>query len=743
MDLTSAQQTFLVEVVEVLQDMENILLTIESSPGDRDKINALFRSAHTIKGSAGMIGLEEVERFTHKVESVLDRLRIDEIHVSRDMVDLLLRCKDHVKELVEYSFSGNPMDELQLVGNELSLSLAKYMRHDVSHAKSPGKPDNVSQATGAAVGPDKYSGSTGNPGSSTGDVNAPSGTPATWHISLRFGKNLLKDGMDPISTIGYLSKLGQVVNLVTIDEAMPGAAQMDPEDCYLGFEIDLDSSCDKKTIEDVFEFVMEDSKIVVIPPHSPVETFDKTIDELPEDVSKLGEILVRGGLVTRRDIGDALAIQMAEIKGSGNKPLIGEILVHKGVLGKEIVDIALDKQQQVRECLSGMASHTVSNTIRVDAEKLDMLINIVGELVVANGGMKQLALKSKDTELTKSASFMTKLVNDIRDMSMKMRMVPIGTSFNRFQRMVHDLSKELGKEIDLVITGADTELDKTMAEKINDPLTHLVRNAVDHGIEQPHERSAGGKPAKATVKLNSYYDAGVIVIEVTDDGKGLNRERIMEKAISQGLASQDKTLSDRELLNLIFEPGFSTAKEVTKLSGRGVGMDVVKRNIEALRGFVTLESEEGKGTTVKIHLPLTLSIIEGFMVGIGKARYIIPLDMVIKCFSISGEEYHKISDQCYFTFHGKVIPFVSLWDLFGTTGLKEYCGNIVIVQYAGRQLAMAVDKLFGDVQAVIKSLGKIYKDLKGVSGATILGDGTVALILDVPGILKIMEGKQV
>ncbi|MBF0566969.1 MAG: chemotaxis protein CheA [Nitrospirae bacterium] len=318
-------------------------------------------------------------------------------------------------------------------------------------------------------------------------------------------------------------------------------------------------------------------------------------------------------------------------------------------------------------------------------------------------------------------------------------MIPIGTIFNRFQRMVRDLSKELGKEIDIIITGGETELDKAMVEKINDPLTHLVRNAVDHGIEQPTERLSKGKPARAKVLLNAYYGAGIIVIEITDDGRGLNRELIMEKALSLGFVSSDKTLSDRELLNVIFEPGFSTATEVTKLSGRGVGMDVVKRNIEALRGFAGVESEDGKGTTVKIQLPLTLSIIDGFMVGVDKAKYIIPLDLVIKCFSVSIEEYHVISNRRYFAFQEKVIPFVCLRDIFGISGLEDYCENIVIVQYAGQQLAMAVDRLYGEIQAVIKSLGNVYRDLKGVSGATIIGDGTVVLILDVPGILKVME----
>lgn len=737
MDLSAIKQTFLAEVEEVLQNMEDFILTLESYPDDKDNINALFRAAHTIKGSAGIIGLEDVERFTHKVENVLDRLRSEKIDVSCDLIGLMLKSKDHIKKLVDYSFSdtlsNEVKDKIRDAGDDISSCLTVYM------FQAPGATD--SSATGSS-----------NSDSSAGaslDKDAgvlPHGS-GTWHISLRFGKSVIRDGMDPISMINYLSKLGRIINLATIAEALPRAEEMDPEDCYLGFEIDLNSSCDKQTIEDVFEFVMDDSEIKVIPPHSSIDVYVSMIRSLPEDSWMLGDILVKGGVVTRRDIDIALKKQVSEAEGSGEKPYIGDILVNEGIVRREIVDAALDKQQQVREGLgsgngngtSGQPISGTTSTIRVDSEKLDLLLNFVGELVVATGGIKQRALSSKDVELLKSSTFLTKLVDDVRDMSMRMRMIPIGTVFSRFQRMVRDLSKELGKEIDIIITGGETELDKAMVEKINDPLTHLVRNAVDHGIEQPHERLSKGKPARAKVLLNAYYGAGIIVIEITDDGRGLNRELIMKKAISLGFVSPDKTLSDRELLNVIFEPGFSTATEVTKLSGRGVGMDVVKRNIEALRGFASVESEEGKGTTVKIQLPLTLSIIDGFMVGVDNARYIIPLDLVIKCFSVSTEEYREISNRRYFAFQEKVIPFVCLWDIFGLSGFNDYCENIVIVQYAGQQLAMAVDKLYGEIQAVIKSLGNVYRDLKGVSGATIIGDGSVVLILDVPGILKVME----
>lgn len=454
----------------------------------------------------------------------------------------------------------------------------------------------------------------------------------------------------------------------------------------------------------------------------------------------LGEILIRGGVLTRQEVEEAMKKQESEAGITGEKPLIGEVMVKEGIIKREVLNAALDKQQQARQRAFGPArQQPVSSTIRVDAEKLDLLINLVGELVVANGGIKQWAETSGAARLMKTVSFMTKLVNDVRDMSMKMRMVPIEASFTRFQRMVRELGTELGKEIDLVISGGETELDRTIIEKVADPLTHLVRNAVDHGIETSRERLPLNKPSKATLKLNAFYDAGTIVIEVSDDGRGLNKDRIRQKAIEKGLVKPDALLTERDLYNLLFEPGFSTAGEVTKLSGRGVGMDVVKRNIEALRGEVDIESEEGAGTTVRIHLPLTLSIIDGFMVDIGKSLYVIPLDMVVKCFSLSRNESLKVTAQNYFAFQGKPIPYICLNELFHTTSRGGNCAHLVIVQYAGQKVALAVDNLLGDIQVVIKSLGKMYKDLDGVSGATILGDGAVALVIDVPGIIKMFQ----
>ncbi|MEO5357183.1 MAG: chemotaxis protein CheA [Nitrospirae bacterium YQR-1] len=716
MGLDAASKAFLEEATEILQVTEEQLLSLEELPGDKETINALFRGAHTIKGGAGMIGLTDIERFTHKVESVLERLRNDKIKTDSVLINLLLRSRDYINELLKRTLKDNkPMtEELMKTEQELLDSLSVYL-DDIKTVIATGQeaPDTATAQT----------------------------EPAIWHISLRFNKNLLRDAMDPLSLINYLGKMGEIINMTTITQGIPPLAEMDPEECFTGFELDIKTDKNQNEIAGVFEFYTEDNDIKIVPPHSKVETYISLINSLPEDSWMLGEVLIKSGLLTEEDLNKALRIQSeGAMNPNKGKPRIGEVLVDSGAVEQKVVDVALNKQQKVRESIATTGTvSTASATIRVDADKLDLLINLVGELVVANGGIRQRSLAVGDGPLMKTSSFMTKLVNDIRDMSMKMRMIPIGSSFNRFHRLVRDISKELGKEIELVITGGDTELDKTVIEKISDPLTHIVRNSVDHGIETIEQRIKNGKPPKGTIKLNACYEAGTIVIEITDDGKGLNKQRIVEKAIAAGLIDTNRNLPDKEIFNLIFEPGFSTAESVSKLSGRGVGMDVVKRNIEALRGSVYIESEEGKGTAIRINLPLTLSIIDGFMVGVGGKQYVIPLDMVVKCYTVDGKNYSMLKKKGYFDFQGKVIPFISMCEMFGLDDSK--CSFIVIVTHGGLKAAIGVDELFGDMQAVIKSLGKLYKDAKGFSGATILGDGSVALILDIQGIFKLLESE--
>jgi two-component system chemotaxis sensor kinase CheA len=352
--------------------------------------------------------------------------------------------------------------------------------------------------------------------------------------------------------------------------------------------------------------------------------------------------------------------------------------------------------------------------------------------VIAGASANLLARKSGEGTLVEATSVLSRLVESIRDSALQLRMVQIGETFNRFHRVARDVSKELGKDIELVINGAETELDKSVVERIGDPLMHLVRNAMDHGIESAAARAAAGKPVKGRVELNAFHDSGSIVIEVVDDGGGLNKDRIQAKAIEKGVIQAGDSLSDQEVVNLIFEPGFSTVEKVTNLSGRGVGMDVVRKNITALRGSVDVKTEQGAGSRFTIRLPLTLAIIDGFLTGVGKASYVIPLDMVIECIELAGTS----GERDYINLRGEVLPFVRLRELFEVRGERPTRENVVVVQYAGQKAGIVVDQLLGEFQTVIKPLGTLFRNMRGIGGSTILGSGEVALILDVQALVS-------
>lgn len=377
--------------------------------------------------------------------------------------------------------------------------------------------------------------------------------------------------------------------------------------------------------------------------------------------------------------------------------------------------------------------------MRVQADKLDQLIDLVGELVIAGASANLLAQKSKQTDLVEATSVLSRLVENIRDSALQLRMVQIGDTFNRFNRVVRDVAKELGKEIELTVSGAETELDKTVVEKIGDPLMHLVRNSLDHGIESSALRLERGKPACGQVTLNAYHDSGSIVIEVSDDGGGLNKEKITAKALERGIIQPGENLSDSEIINLIFEPGFSTVEKVSNLSGRGVGMDVVRRNIQALRGAVDVSSIEGEGTTFTIRLPLTLAIIDGFLVGVDKAAYVIPLDSVVECIELK----NLPTDRNFMNLRGEALPFIRLRELFEISGHAPPRESIVVVQFAGQRAGIVIDQLMGEFQTVIKPLGAMFRHLRGIGGSTILGSGEVALILDVAALIQaVSQGEE-
>jgi len=709
MNLDDALETFILECRELLEDMETALLSVEQAEEKDELVNAIFRAAHTIKGSSGLFSLDHVVAFTHVVESVLDRVRGGKLKIADKLVVLLLACCDHIGSLIDGvangETDGNP--ELQEQGEPLIQQLRSYLdptpKAVVSANAVVGAEEQVKRINGNGVHADH------------------------WHISVRFGPDVLKNGMDPLSFIRYLGTIGRISGIATLADDLPSVEEMDPEVCYLGFEIAFQSKCDKAAIERVFEFVLDDCRLVILPPNSLISEYVSLLQQHQGEASRLGDMLVKCGTLSVQELDMALNAQ-AE---TPTKP-IGTILVEQGSVQPEVVDAALTKQKQIKEV--GAAE---SRSIRVDADKLDQLINLVGELIIAGANVNMIAHKARVAELQESTSKLSLLVEEVRDSALQLRMVKIGATFSRFQRVVHDVSRDLGKDVTLVIAGEDTELDKTVVEKIGDPLMHLVRNSMDHGIESADVRLARGKPAQGTLKLNAFHDSGSIVITVQDDGGGLKRDRILAKAIERGLVEAGHHLSDAEVYSLIFEPGFSTAEKVTNLSGRGVGLDVVKRNITALRGTVSLDSEEGVGTTVSVRLPLTLAIIDGFLVGVGKSVYAIPLDMIEECIAFTAESGHDFTNL-----RGQVLPFIRLRELFGIKGQPARGENIVVLKYNGQKAGLVVDTLMGEFQTVIKPLGEMFNQVKCISGSTILGNGGVALILDVPSLVRqAVEGK--
>ncbi|RFA28389.1 chemotaxis protein CheA [Alkalilimnicola ehrlichii] len=707
MDQDDLLDTFLAESVDMLEQMERLLLELEEDAGDPEQLSALFRCVHTIKGSAGLFGFDHVVEFAHAVENVLDRLRDGLIEFDTTLSGLLFQCRDHIATLIDLDAADIGADICK-IGNGIILQLAPYQGED--DEENAGSANAGDEQAAPAAGKETDS----------------------WHISVRFSPDVLRHGMEPLSFIRYLGKLGELAYVCTITEHLPPAREFDPEACYLGFEIDLQAATSKAAIEEVFEFVREDCELRILAPDARLAEYIDLIQNLPEEDYKLGEMLIASGALTRAELEEGLNAQ-ALLAGDDAVPKarIGEVLVESGAVSPDVVNAALSKQKQTRD-----ARAQANQYVRVQADKLDNLINLVGELVIASAAANLTAQRNGDTQTREAIAAVSNLVEEIRDGSLELRMVPIGETFQRFKRVVRDASQELGKDIRLEISGADAELDKTMVERIADPLTHMVRNAVDHGIEAAEVRTAAGKPVEGTVHLDAYHEAGSIVIEVKDDGGGLNRDKILAKALERGVIQSAEGLTAQETYQLIFEPGFSTAEQVTNLSGRGVGMDVVRRNIEALRGSVEVESEFGQGTVMRIRLPLTLAIIDGFLTGIGESRYVVPLESVVECVELTPAQRAESRQRSFVNLRGEVLPFIRLRDYFGLAGEAGRRENIVVVRHGPHKAGLIVDSLLGEYQTVIKPLGKLFSNLGAISGSTILGSGEVALILDVPALTQ-------
>ncbi|MCS6328131.1 MAG: chemotaxis protein CheA [Nitrospira sp.] len=694
-DLSHFKDAFFEESQEHLTTIEEGLLQLEQRPGDIDLLNRIFRGAHSIKGNSGMFGFTAVSQFTHKMESVLDQLRSSQMVVTVEVTDLLLQSLDCLKTLIDCAKSGEAPND------ELVSGLGARLEACQSGAAAP-------KAGSSVAAP------------------LPSQTKGDHHYTITWmpPQYLFQRGLDPTQFIKELGELGRVKIMSLDTSRLPSLKELDPEQCYLGWTLKLDTVKDLKVIEAVFDFVREDSTLTIVdqpPAVAPVSASS-------EGVKPLGEILVESGVVSQTELNQALSQQKR----------VGEILVEQKVATPEQISEALKKQSD-----NTPAKKAETPSIRVDTVKIDRLINLVGELVITQSMLSDLGSRFEMSQLPVLLERVAQLERNTREIQervMGIRMVPIGNAFSRFPRLVRDLSGKAGKKIHLILSGEETELDKTVIESIGDPLTHLVRNSADHGLEPPAERAAAGKPEQGIIRLNAFHEGGNICITVEDDGRGLNREKILAKGVKQGLIAESDKLSDEQIWMLIFKPGFSTADKVTDVSGRGVGMDVVKRNIEGLGGTVSIKTTAGKGTTFTLKLPLTLAIIEGMTVRVGKDTYIVPLLSILESIQPKREMIKTLVGKGELVnVRGTYLPLMRLYDVFRLEPeLSDPTKAILLIlETEGERVAVMVDEILGQQQVVIKSMEQNFRKIEGVAGATILGDGTVGFILDVRGLLNI------
>ena len=723
-DFSQFQDAFFEESAEHLAIVEEGLLQLEQHPEDLDLLNKIFRSAHSIKGTSGMFGFNTVAQFTHKMETLLDLLRNGPKVVTPQVADLLLKSTDCLKTLVEAAKTGSPVDNetVQRLTVELAAASAsgnQPMAHAAEIVKAaPARTANQSHIYTIAW------------------------TPPDW---------LFQRGLDPLQIFKELANLGTLSQVIVDTTKLPELAVMDPEKCYLSWTMKLETAKDRQVVESVFEFVREDSQLVIN--ESPVSSSEFQVssnrtlapqqpetrnlkpetpfpDGIDGDPKPLGEILVETGVVSRDTLDHALAQQKR----------VGEILIEQHAATPQQVEQALQKQKQQESAAQSKKADTTS--IRVDTDKIDKLINLVGELVITQSMLSDLSTRFEMSQLALLLERVAQLecnTREIQERVMAIRMLPIGSAFSRFPRLVRDLSAKAGKKIQLVLSGEETELDKTVIESIGDPLTHLVRNSADHGLEPPEERLDNNKPELGTIRLNAFHEGGNICITVEDDGRGLNRDKILAKAIKQGLIAENEKLSDDQIWPLIFKPGFSTAEKVTDVSGRGVGMDVVKRNIEGLGGTVKIKTALGKGTMFTLKLPLTLAIIEGMTVRVGRETYIVPLLSILESIQPkAGVMKTVVGKGELINVRGTYLPMIRMYDVFSLQPehTEPTKAILLILETEGERVAVMVDEILGQQQVVIKSMEQNFHKVAGIAGATILGDGTVGFILDVRGLIE-------
>ncbi|MBF0155063.1 MAG: chemotaxis protein CheA [Magnetococcales bacterium] len=687
---------FTEEAYELLAELEDSLLSLEESPKDQELIGRVFRAMHTIKGSGAMFGFDAVAEFTHNVETVFDLARNGTIPITKGLIDLTLAARDQIRAMLDAAAGGEEPDQ-----NNAARIIAGLKGLLPGAGGAP-----AAAAASAQEAPPPE----------------PEGSVHTYRIRFRPKAEIFENGTNPLLLLDEIHHLGEA-RVVTFTETLPGIEVIDPEKCYTSWEVFLTTDQGENAIQDIFIFVDDQCELNI-------RMLDRSEEEASaEDVPverPLGEILVERGDLKREDLNKVL------------QP-IGDRLVDAGLVNKAKVQAALVEQEVGKQKREAKKQQVVSQSVRVPSDKLDHLVDLVGELVTVQARLTQTSAKLNDHDLQLISEEVERLTGELRDNTMSIRMLAIGTTFDKFKRLVRDLSSELGKQIELTTAGAETELDKTVIDQLNDPLVHIIRNSIDHGVESPDGRMESGKSPVGRIHLSAEHSGANVLIKVADDGKGLDPEKLISKAIEKGVIAPDAELTEKEAFQLIFGAGFSTAEKVTNVSGRGVGMDVVRRSIEGLRGSIDVQSELGKGTTITLKLPLTLAIIEGLLVKISNEFFVLPLAAVEECVELTRADVSATHGRHVINVRGTIVPYIRIRDHFEITGQPPEVEQIVISEVEDKRVGFVVDDVIGQHQTVIKGLGKTFKNSEEFSGATILGDGTVALILDLQKMVRFVE----
>lgn len=674
-DMAQFHQIFFEESFEGLDIMESGLLNLDMGDVDAETINTIFRAAHSIKGGSGTFGFSAVADFTHAMETLLDEMRDGRRKVTQPAINVLLGSVDCLREMLTAIQDEKTLDQDKVTEHKKALDT------ELNVADNTASP--LEQATQPIV---------------TNNDNA------GWRIAFSPHADLFKTGNDPVRMFRELAELGEID--ITVDlQGVPGLYELDPEECHLSWQITVHGNIPRSEIDDIFDWVEEHCDLAVQDIKQTTQASSPVFDAPPQTA----------------------AIETTPPSSAANSPIVSE--------SGQSEKINADKTPSAGKS---------SASIRVDTAKIDTLINMVGELVITQSMLSLIGEHfdlNKLDQLKNGLAQLERHTRELQESVMNIRMLPISFVFSRFPRLVHDLSSKLGKKIELQLIGEHTEVDKTVVELISDPLVHLVRNSLDHGIETPDERIAAGKQETGTVTLEAYHRGGNIVIEVSDDGRGLDKDKLRAKALEKGLIQDDAVLSDKQTFELIFMPGFSTAEQLTDVSGRGVGMDVVKRNIQSLGGNIDIVSQLGKGSTMAIYLPLTLAILDGQSVAVGDETYIIPLGSIIESINVTERMINRVAGKGEtFRLRQEYLPIVRMHEIFSVPNAKATKlteGLLVVVEGQGIRCGLFVDDLLTQQQVVVKSLEANYRQVEGISGATILGDGSVALILDIPGLVRL------